>query len=148
MMPLVFSWLSFKLLYQESYQLLLLQSALYINQYRKQSERITSLDLVEDQKSKDSCILRFHDIPQSALLKEATNYLFHRTSCTQVSIAKKKCTMPFSIKFSNARLENNKLFFYLTFRQRALRKNLTAASFLEHPVHSPVQQTGSIKHIS
>ena len=75
-------------------------------------------------------------------LYRKTDCLFHRVSCTYASISEKKCAIPFSIKFSNIRLENHSLFFYVTFRSSSLWKNLTVASFLEHPVHS------SIKHIS
>ena len=85
----MFSWHSFKLLYQRSYQLLLLQSALFISQYRKQRERITSLDLTQNQKTKNSCILRFHNFLRALYRKKL------RASCTQASIARKRFTAPF-----------------------------------------------------
>ena len=110
---LMFPWLSFKLLYKRSYQRRGAQSVMYIGQYSKQRIRITSFDLIQDKKIKNLYILRFH-VLQSALLKEAINYLFHRTLCTQASIAKRKCTIPFFIKFSNISLENDNLFIFMT----------------------------------
>ena len=46
-------------------------------------QKESPLDLIQDQKTKNSCILHFHDVSQNALLKEATtNCLFHRASWT------------------------------------------------------------------
>ena len=46
------------------------------------------------------------------------------------------------------RLENDKLMFFMTFLVRALRNNLPAAFFVEHPVYSRIYYTNSINHIS
>ena len=53
----------------------------------------------------------FHDVPQSALLKEATNCLFHRASYTQTSIAKKSVQYLFRSNLVTSDWKNTTQFF-------------------------------------
>ena len=134
MMVTMFSWVTFKRLYERSYQLLLSYSALYIGQYSKQRVRINSFDLrLENRKFMHIAFLR-------CSLERLTE-MFFREHCAHGPV-QEKVHKSFLIRFNNVSLENDNL--------RCSTNEPNCCILRRTPCTQPritVLQAGSIKHI-